>query len=219
MSNAAIPSPFRSRSPTAHRHAWLALVTVVSLASCASTHRDGTDREAFFADVRVRKEFEGEPDHEDAHFEAGWSLTDGDDDDLDFAIHDMTVGIGSDRRIGEDGWAGFVGGLAWQHLELDVEGTDFDGADSVGPYLALQGGWRVMTWLEPFARADVDLYLPDFGSTLGFEVGARIHVDPAALFLGWRYAHYELNDVNEYAGVDEVELDVSGFVAGLEFAF
>ncbi len=47
----------------------------------------------------------------------------------------------------------------------------------------------------------------------------RLHiVDPAAFFVGWRYAHYELNDFDA-VDVDDVDLDVSGFIVGLELAF
>lgn len=209
--------PFCSLS--AYRFAWFVFVGASFVASCGSVQREGDDRTAFSADVRVRKELKGEPDHQGPHLEAGWSLADGDADGIDFAIHDATVGFGYDWNIGTEGWAGFVGGLAWQHLDLDVEGTDFDGEDSFGPYVALQGGWRVTTWLEPFARADAGFYLPDIGSTIGIELGARIHVvEPAAMFVGWRYAHYEINDFDSL-DVDEVDLDVSGLIVGLEFAF
>ncbi len=88
----------------------------------------------------MRKELEGAPDHQGAHLEAGWSLSDGDVDDLEFTIRAATLGVGLDWDIGGDGWAGLVGGLAWQHIDLDLYATDFDDKDSFGPYVALQGG-------------------------------------------------------------------------------
>lgn len=138
----------------------------------------------------MRNELEDGALHEGTHLEFGWSLADGDADGLDYSIHDATFGVGLDSQIGEDGWAVFGGGVACQHVRLDVDSTEFDGKNSVGPYIALQGGWRVTNWFEPCARADATAYLPNISSTIGIELGARIHVvDPAAVFFGWRYAH------------------------------
>ncbi len=189
-------------------------------ASCATDNRDASDRQAFFVDARVRKDLEGEVDHDGTFLELGWNLAEGDADGVDYSIHTVALGFGLDGRIGEDGWAGVASGIAWQHSDFDAATPVLDGEDGIGPYIAVQGGWVATPWLEAFARGDLALYFPDFSSLFGFEAGARFHViEHAPIFVGWRYARYYLADLDAFFAVDSIELDTSGLVVGLEYSF
>lgn len=200
-----------------------ALATVVvaaMLGACTSADVDESDRDALFLDARFRKELEGEPDHEGNHVESGWRQTSGEKGGVDYRISTLAVGLGADSRIGESCWAGVVGSFAWQQSDVDAPAEDLDREDAYGPNVAVQGGWMATRWLEAFARADFGLYFPDFSTALGFEAGARFHVvEHAALFVGWRYTVYDLQDLDSFTSVDHVELDASGLALGLELAF
>jgi hypothetical protein len=196
------------------------LAAVALLPACVAVSRDDTDRDAFFTGARVRKELEGEPDHEGTHVELGWRQVDGNTDGLDYQIGAGEIGFGMDGQVGEEAWVGLVGGLSWLHTMLDAETEDLDGEYSYGPYIAVQGGWMATTWLEAFARGDAAVYFPDFSTALGFEVGARFHVIAHTIvFMGWRYARYDLLDLDSSTSFDKLELDASGLVLGLELAF
>lgn len=202
------------------RPAHAALVLIALLASCASADVDGDDRDALFLDARVRKVFEGEPDHDGTYVEAGWREASGDTAGVDYRISTVSVAFGTDSPVGTSGWAGFASGLAWQRSDFDSELQDLDRDDAYGPVVIVQGGWLATTWLEPCARADLGLYFPDFSTALGVEVGARFHVvEHAALFAGWRYTYFHLSDFDDFTSVDDAELDASGLALGLELAF
>jgi hypothetical protein len=202
--------------------------TAVTCASCAlailaagcSTKNDEIDRDAFFVDARIRQALDGTPgDHDGTFAEIAWTSVEGDTDGLEYEIGNAALGVGVDGQVGEDVWAGVVGGAAWQMTHYDSN-PDLESEDMIGPWIAFQGGWMATSWLEAYARADFSLYFPEFSTTIGFQAGARFHViDHAALFAGWRTVRYDINDIDDFVEFDTLELDCSGFVAGIELSF
>jgi hypothetical protein len=190
------------------------------LSARSSVYRDESDRETLFLDARVRKELRGADIHQGAHLEAGWQSALGDTNGLDYSIGTLQVGVGFDARIEEHGWAGVVTGVAWQYTHFDAPVEDLENEDDIGPYVAVQGDWSVMPWLEPFVRGDFAVYFPDFDTRIGIEAGLRYHfIEHTAVFAGWRYTHYAIQDLDPFLDFDQLELDASGLAVGLELAF
>lgn len=190
------------------------------LSACVTADLDETDHSARFYDVRVRKELSGEADHTGAHLELGGSTSEGTTNDLDYSIQSAQLGIGLDGVIAERGWAGVAIGVQWQRTGFALPAQDLGEQTNVGPYLAVQGGWRVTPWLEPYARAEAAFLFRDFISQAGIEAGLRFHlIDHAALYLAWRRVHYNVNDFDRLLSIEQIELDLSGWVFGIELAF
>ncbi|MBL8857269.1 MAG: hypothetical protein JNL28_02020 [Planctomycetes bacterium] len=190
------------------------------LAACVSVDLDESDRDAHFYELRVRKQLGGGAVHEGAHLELGARSVAGSTDVLDYSLQTAAFGIGVDGALGERGWAGVTGGLLWQRSSFELPTEDLGSQHAAGPYLALQGGWMATPWLEPFARAEAAFLFREFISVYSLELGLRLHlIDHAALFCGWRRAHYLINDFDEPLGIEQVELDLRGLVFGLELAF
>jgi len=196
------------------------LLSLALLPSCGSVNRDENDHDAFFVDARVRRALDGKADHEGTHVELGWNSAHGDTNGLDYTIGVVTVGFGVDGAAGKDGWVGIVGGLGWQMTDFETTTDDLNADDAIGPWVAFQGGWMIAPWVELFARTDLGMYFEDLNTTFGFETGARFHVaDYTAFFVGWRYAAYEFNDFDGFPAFDELELDASGLVVGIDLSF
>lgn len=190
------------------------------LGACASTDLDVRDEGAFYATARVRKELDDLGPHEGRHVEAAWTTAHSDSRELDATIGAAFAGIGTETHVRERLWAGAVGGLTWQHAELDAAAGDVDARDGLGPYAALQAGWAVTGALELRARVQLAMYLRDFDVTSSAELGPRFtFTEHASLFAGWRYATYELRDLGDLLSIEEVELDASGVALELQFAF
>ena len=206
----------RSRSV----RSWIALTAVCLGTGCKSVDIEESDRDAFFVEGRVRKTLDGSDDHSGPHVELGWSSVHGETDELDYSIGIATLGVGMGMPVGEKTWFGGAAGIAWQTSDLEPAGVELDADDMVGPYFALEGGWQATSWLEPYARADGTVYFDEYAATVGFEAGARLHViRHAALFLGWRWAEYRIDDVDDIIGISEFELDASGVIVGLDVHF
>ncbi len=202
------------------RSVWVGLVAVALLPSCGSVNRDEIDRDAFFVDARVRQTIDGEVDHEGTYAELGWNSVHGETNGLDYSIGRASLGFGLDGKLGEKGWIGIVGGFALLIPDFDSTTEAIESENTGGPWIAIQGGWMLTPWLEACARTDLGLYFPDVNTMFGVEAGARFHVaDHTAFFVGWRYAAYEINDLDTFLSFDELELDASGLIVGLELSF
>jgi hypothetical protein len=202
------------------RRVQVALLPIALLPSCGSINRDEVDRDAFFVDARVRQSLDGTADHEGTFVELAYSSVGGDTNGVDYDIGTTSLGFGVDGPLGTEGWAGVVGGVGWQMTEFDSEVDDLDAEDAIGPWIAIQGGWMLNSWLEAYARTDLGLYFKDMNTMYGIEVGARFHVlDYAAFFAGWKYSAYQFNDLDDLSAVDEIELDASGLAVGVELSF
>ncbi|MCK6447614.1 MAG: hypothetical protein L6Q99_14575 [Planctomycetes bacterium] len=191
------------------------------LGACGTISKDETDHDALFVGARVRKPLDDGATHDGLHLEASWRADDGETDELDYTIQTVSFGVGMDREVGEQGWIGGVGGLAWRTAQLDVTPDEYESMSDFGSYAALQGGWRATSWLEPYARAQGALFLRELGHELSIEAGARIHaIEHASLFVGWRYADLRFADFDDAAlGFDTLDLYTSGLVVVLEFWF
>jgi hypothetical protein len=198
----------------------LALTSVCLGSGCMSVEIDETDRDAIFLEGRVRKTLDGTDDPSGPQVELGWNSVQGETEALDYSIRIATLGAGTGILVGEQGWFGLAAGIAWQMNDLDPSAVELEADDDLGPYFALEGGWRATSWLEPCARADATVYLNEYASTTGFEAGVRLHViEHTALFLGWRWAQYKIDDVDSLLGISEFELDASGLIVGLDVHF
>lgn len=194
-------------------------LSACALAACASVDVDESDRSAFFADLRVRKELDASAAHDGLFLEFGGELAHGDADGLDYSITTVGVGGAFDAPLGEDAWAGAFAGVGWLHTELD-SGAGLDDEDAIGPYAGGQAGWFVAPSVELYARAELGVYLPDFSNVLGVQGGVRVHVvERVSAFLGWRGSRYNLQDLDSFTSVDLLQLDASGPVLGLEVTF
>jgi len=202
------------------RRVQVGLLLIVLLPSCGSINRDEVDRDAFFAGARVRQSMDGTADHDGTFVEAAWDSVNGDTNGLDYSVGQASFGFGIDGPIDTEGWAGVVTGVGWQMPDFESVSEDFDPDDAIGPWVAIQGGWMATSWLEAYARTDVGLYFKDMNTMFSIQIGARFHfVEPAAFFVGWRYAAYQFNDLEDLLSVDEIELDASGLALGLELSF
>ncbi|MBI5433824.1 MAG: hypothetical protein HZA52_13410 [Planctomycetes bacterium] len=204
-----------------HRFLSASVAAATLLAACGTVSLDETDHDALFVGARVEKRLSGTAVHDGTHLEAEWRMADGETEALDYSIETLALGFGVDRTVGEHGWIGAVGGLAWQGADFDTTPDELEDLNGVGPYFALQAGWLATPWFEPYARAGGSLYFPEFGNELSVEAGARFHAfEHASLFVGWRYASYEFGDFDPNAlGVDTLELDTSGLVVMLQLGF
>jgi len=206
--------------PQGPRPFGVALAGACLLSGCVNIDIDETDHSALFLDARVRKGLDGSEDHSGPHVELGWTSAQGETDALEYSIGAAFLGMGLEAPLGDQGWVGPVAGIRWQVNDLDPALVELDADDGVGPYIALEGGWHATSWLEPYARAEVALYLNEYSSTGGFEAGARLHfIEHTALFAGWRFAQYNIDDVDSAVGISKVELDASGLVLGLDLSF
>lgn len=181
---------------------------------------DATDRHSGTIEIRARKFLDDDPKKQRKFLEAAWTKTGGDSSELDYKIDTLCAGLGVEGALGRDGWVALAGGLSLQDPEFDTAGSNIDGQVGYGPYVALEGGWQATPTLEPFARTDLALYLPEFSSTFGIEAGVRIHVvEHGAFFAGWRYMRYNVRDLPDAGVVDQIYLDSSGFVVGMSLSF
>ncbi|MDZ4775063.1 MAG: hypothetical protein SGI72_18240 [Planctomycetota bacterium] len=193
----------------------IALVAASSV-GCASNTLDAHDRQPFFFDARVRKNFEPSEGDKQLHIEGAWTRAAGSTNELDYSIHTVNVGAGVDAELGEHGWSAVAAGISFQRAELDTDAVDANQNTGVGLYAAVEGGWHATSIVEPYARLEGALYLVEFSTMLSLEAGARFHVvEHAALFAGWRYARFNIRDVDGAFTVDEIDLDTSGIVVGL----
>jgi len=197
-----------------------ALTGVCLLSGCVAIDIDETDHNALFVEARVRKQLDGSEEHSGPHVELGWTSVQGETDALEYSIGAASLGAGLEMPVGEQGWVGSAAGIRWQVNDLDPSTVELEADDGVGPYIAFQGGWRATSWLEPYARAEAALYFNEYASTAGCEAGAHVYViESTALFVGWRFAQYNIDDVDSDLGISKVELDASGLVVGLAFSF
>lgn len=198
-----------------------ALAATLLLGACETVSLDESDHDALFVGARVEKRLTGTSAHDGTHLEVEWRSVDDETDALDYSLETLALGFGVDRAVGERGWIGAVGGLAWRGATLDTTPDELEDLDGVGPYFALQGGWFATPWFEPCVRAGGAMYFPDLDDELSIEAGARLHAhEHASLFVGWRYARYEFSDFDANAlGIDTVELDTSGLVVMLQLGF
>ena len=197
-----------------------ALAAAASFSACSTADIDETDHGAFFVDARVRKAMGGEANHEGPFVvEAGWSMLDGSTGPLDYRIQTVSFGGGVELPAAEDLWIGLGAGLMGRFNDFDTTTGTLDEEDGYGVYLMVEGGWHATTWLEPYARLYTDGTLNELSTLQQFEAGARFHfIDHAALFVGWRYAAYVIDDIDSAFNVSSVELDASGVIVGLHVA-
>jgi hypothetical protein len=152
--------------------------------------------------------------------EGEWVHAQGDADDFDYSIDTLNAGVGLQGPLGKQGFASSSVGLSLQLPEFETDSDDLDGDLGVGPYGAVEGGWRATEVVEPYARMLGAIYFPDASTYFSAELGVRFHViECCALFGAWRYAHYSVDGLDGAAGDDSVGLDVTGPVLGLSFSF
>lgn len=191
-----------------------------ALAASCNTVLDGTDREAFSLAARVRKRIEGPMPEKETFVEGAWIHTKGDTREFDFDFDTVNAGLAFEDAVGDRGRVAVGAGLSVLANRIDSDLGTFDDDFSVGPYLSIEGGWRATDVVEPYGRADVALYLLEFSTALTIELGVRFHLaDHVALFGGWRYGHYDLQDIDGVTSVDRVDLDASGVLVGLSLEF
>jgi hypothetical protein len=198
----------------------LLLVSALVPMGCASANIDTTDRQAFFFEARARKNLEGPDTLGHTHLEGAWTRATGSTSQLDYTIHTVNVGFGVEGTLGNEGWSGVAAGASLQRTEFESNSVSIEGDTSIGPYVALEGGWHATPIVEPLARMELAFYLPDFSSILGIEIGARFHVvEHGALFAGWKYTRYNFRDLTSVTSIEEIDLDASGLVLGLSLDF
>lgn len=198
----------------------VALAGACLLSACASVDIDESDHSAFFVDARVRKELGASGDKPGPHLELGWTSTSGETGPLEYSISTANLGGGMDFLVGGKGWIGFGGGVAWQLNDLTTSPEDIEDHNSIGPYVAFEGGWHATPWLEPYVRLDGMLFFDQWAQTTMYEGGLRFHpVEHAAIFVGWRHADYDFDDIDGNLNISSVELDASGLVVGLALSF
>lgn len=205
------------RTPDPRR---LALAVLVVSSACTSTSLDGTDRRAFFFEARGRKEIEGPIEGKQTFVEGAWTRATGDAGDFEYSINTLNGGMAFESELANEGRVAVAVGLSVLTTEFETAASRLDDDFSLGPYVAVEGGWRASPTIEPFARIEAAGYLLELSSIFAVEIGARVHViDNAALFAGWRYTRYNTRDLDSLLAVDRVDLDASGIVLGLSVSF
>ena len=197
------------------------LALALALAACTSVDVGGSDREAFFAAARVTKELDDDGDaRAGPRVELSWRRADGETDELDDSIDVATLGARAAVPVGDRAGPASAPGSPGRRTTSTPETIDLDSDDGVGPYLAVEGGRRATDRLEPYARVEGELYLNEYATTLALEGGVRLHaIEHAAPFVGWRYARYNVDDVDAEIGISDVELDTIGLIVGLVLNF
>jgi hypothetical protein len=194
----------------------VALASACVVSACTTADIDETDHGSFFVDARVRKALDGTPGHEGPFAEAAWTMLDGSTGPLEYTISTVNLGAGVELPAAENVWIGFGGGFVGRFNDLDTTTGTLDEENGYGVFVAVEAGWHATPWLEPYARLYTDGTLDEFSTLEQFEAGARFHfVEHAALFVGWRYAAYVIDDIDSALNISEVELDASGVVVGL----
>lgn len=184
--------------------------------ACSSVDLDVSDHDATFLSARARKELSHDEAGHRTFAELGFDSVEGTASTLDYRILAMELGLGIEADFGESCWAGISGGIALHDVELDTTPADFDDDSDLGGYVALEGGYRLTSWAELYARADSTLYFGNLTTRDRIELGARFPLgERATVFAGWREARYAFDDVEPGLVFDSIDLELSGLVVGL----
>ncbi len=196
------------------------LVSLLLLGACQSIDLDVSDHDATFFSARVRKALSTAADGPRAFVELAGDSVEGTASTLDYRIRAIELGGGVEAEFGERFWGALSGGIAFHDADLDTTPVDFDDESSLGVYAALEGGFRVTSWLDLYARADSTLYFSRLTTRDRIELGARVpFAEHARLFAGWREAQYAFDDADSGLVFDSIDLEASGLVIGLLLEF
>jgi hypothetical protein len=135
--------------------------------------------------------------------------------DFDLTVASLTARIGGNYRE-RFSIAGLIG-LGYSNLDLELSAPGLiarDASSGIGVSLGMQMDWHTLSWLDLSFRLG-GLYTGDISLMMNDLSLRAWPIEQVGVFVGWRAYIYE----EDRTGGSDVELDLAGPTAGIEFSF
>jgi hypothetical protein len=141
----------------------------------------------------------------------------------DFALLEAGVSARGGGWGSEEVRLDFIAGVAYSHLELEIESggqTTSPSLNRYGPLFGAQISWEVIPRVALYGRGTYAWLIPDTTSGQA-ELGVRLAITDQVRLIGgyrhWRYRHEDL-DIQGSTQAD-LDLEIDGYLFGFDLSF